>query len=133
MTFFARRAQSIGLFFLVLIPVLSPLFLEAPRGKAHRNTVKMMAALDRAYPEVARENPSRIESVVLPGLVTLVPEKEQTVMGHRIKLHVRAALFEIEAEPVVLGKTGMQSLFRDLHGKLHADVGRPASAESPIR
>jgi len=100
----------------------------------------MIDALRRACPKIAKTDGARIEGVVLPGLITVVPglkpyltlmpDTEQSWKSYRVTLHVRGSKYEIEAHPVRRGV--IYSLFRDQSGSVHFELGKHASADSPL-
>ena len=106
-------------------------FLQLPEP-AKRNRAQLVRALAKPRIDWSSGDHSRIERVVLAGRITLVPEVDQILAGYVVRLHTRSSAFTIEARPLVVGKTGLFSYFRDEAGviRFEPEPGKPAGAES---
>jgi len=106
-------------------------FLQLPNA-AKRNRTQLVRALAKPRIDWSSDDHSRIERVVLAGRITLLPEVDEIVAGYVVRLHTRSSAFTIEAKPLVVGKTGLFSYFRDEAGviRFEPEPGKPAGDES---
>jgi len=117
-------AGALGL--VVFFGVFLPLPDEAIRNRRH--LIRMLA---KPRIEWSLSGHSRIERVLL-GDIALMPERDVTIVGYVVRLHTRSTAFTIEARPLIAGKTGLFSYFRDEAGviRFEPEPSRPAGAES---
>ena len=119
----AGSALALMVFVGVFLPLPNP---------AKRNRNQLVRALEKPRIKWSLGDRSRIEGVVLASDILLIPDHDEIVAGYVVRLRTRSSAFTIEARPLVVGKTGLFSYFRDEAGiiRFEPEPGKLAGAES---
>lgn len=121
----ACAAVALSVFFLLT-------FCVTPRSRSVINQIEVVRLLESARAEWSSTGIHQVQRIVFLDRTSLLPETEQVVGGYKVRVHVRSSRFTIEATPLIVGKTGLFSFFRDELGVVRYEpaLGQPAGADS---